>query len=125
MPTWLIIVLAVLVLLAVGGAIAARRRLAATSDRFDANLQQVNRDLAAAHAEDRGWERGALESAARQAYSAERDGAEPARPRARAGVDRPGTDEDKAVFRMRRRQRAPHPRPPRRRVGAGSARVGR
>jgi len=99
-PTWLIIVLAVLVLLAVGGAIAARRRLAATSDRFDTNLQQVNRDLALAHAEDRGWERGALEAAARQAYAAERGGAEPSDLELTQVVDRPGTDEDKAVFRV-------------------------
>jgi Tfp pilus assembly protein PilX len=99
MPTWLIIVLAVLVLLAVGGAIAARRRLAATSDRFDANLQQVNRDLALAHAEDRGWERSALEAAARQAYAAERGGAEPSDLELTQVIDRPGTDEDKAVFR--------------------------
>lgn len=99
MPTWLIIVLAVFALLAVGGAIAARRRLAATSERFDANLQQVNRDLAAAHAEDRGWERSALEAAARQAYAAERDGAEPSDLELTLVIDRPGTDEDKAVFR--------------------------
>ena len=99
MPTWLIIVLAVLVLLAVGGAIAARRRLAATSDRFDAHLQQVNRDLAAAHAEDRGWERGTLETAARQAYAAERGGAEPADIELTQVIDRPGTDDDKAIFR--------------------------
>ena len=67
MPTWLIIVLAVFVVLAVGGAIAARRRLAATQDRFELDLQRVNRDLAAAHAEDRGWERATLEASARQA----------------------------------------------------------
>jgi len=99
MPTWLIIVLAVLVLLAVGGVIASRRRLAATSDRFDAHLQQVNHDLAAAHAEDRGWERGALETAARQAFAAER-GAEPSELELVQVIDRPGTEEDKAVFRV-------------------------
>ena len=99
MPTWLIIVLAVLALLAAGGVIASRRRFAATSDRFDANLQQVNRDLAAAHAEDRGWERGALEAAARQAYATERGGAEPSALELVQVIDRPGTDEDKAVFR--------------------------
>jgi hypothetical protein len=98
-PTWLIIVLAVLLVLAVGGAIAARRRLTATTDRFEASLQQVNRDLAVAHAEDRGWERGMLETAARQAYAAERGGAEPPDLELTQVVDRPGTDEDKAVFR--------------------------
>ena len=99
MPTWLIIVLAVIVVLAVGGAIAARRRLAVTQDRFDADLQRVNRDLAAAHAEDRGWDRGALETAARQAYAGAR-GSEPGDLELVQVVDRPGTDDDKAVFRI-------------------------
>ena len=100
MPTWLVIVLIVLALLAIGGAIAARRRLAATSEHFEAHLQQVNRDLAAARAEDRGWERSALEQAARDAYAAERGGAAPAGLELVQVVDRPGTDEDKAVFRV-------------------------
>jgi|SRR5215207_3318825 len=99
MPTWLIIVLAVLLVLAVGGAFAARRRLAATQDRFELDLQRVNRDLAAAHAEDRGWERAALETSARQAYAGER-GSEPTDLELVQVVDRPGTDEDKAVFRI-------------------------
>ena len=99
MPTWLIIVLAVLVVLAVGGAIAARRRLAQTQDRFEADLQRVNRDLASAHAEDRGWERGALEASARHAYATAHDGAEPPELELVQVIDRPGADEDKAVFR--------------------------
>jgi hypothetical protein len=99
MPTWLVIVIIVFVVLAVGGAIAARRRLAATSDRFEASLQQVNRDLAAAHAEDRGWDRGPLEAAARRAYTAER-GSEPEDLQLVQVIDRPGTDDDHAVFRI-------------------------
>jgi hypothetical protein len=98
-PTWLIIVLAVLLVLAVGGAIAARRRLAATEERFEADLQRVNRDLAAAHAEDNGWERTALEASARQAYAAER-GNEPTDLELVQVIDRPGTDDDRAVFRI-------------------------
>jgi len=102
MSAWEIVVIAlvvVLVLLAAGGALARRRQLASTRDRFDANLQQVNEDLAAAHAEDRGWERSALEDAARRAYTGERDGAEPGELVLIQVVDRPGTDDDKAVFR--------------------------
>ncbi len=99
MPTWLIVILAVLLVLAVGGAFARRRQLAAGRGRFDANLMQVNRDLAAAHAEDRGWERSALEDSARQAYAAERDGADAGELELSQVIDRPGTDEDKAVFR--------------------------
>jgi hypothetical protein len=103
MPTWLAIVIgvfvALVIILAVGGIYARRRQLAATQDRFDTNLAQVNRDLAAAHAEDRGWAREGLETAARGAYAAQR-GAEPADLTLVQIVDRPGTDEDKAVFRI-------------------------
>ena len=102
MPTWLIIVLAVLLVLAIGGAIAVRRRLAATEDQFEIDLRRVNRDLAAAHAEDRGWERGALEASARQAYAAAKDGAEPANLELVQVIDRPGTDDDHAIFRIGR-----------------------
>ena len=103
MPTWLAIVLgvfvALVIILAVGGMIGRRRQLAATRGRFDVNLAQVNRDLAAAHAEDRGWARESLDAAARAAYAAQRDGAEPDSLTLVQIIDRPGTDEDKAVFR--------------------------
>ena len=93
------IVVLVFALLAVGGAIARRRQLAATEERFDANLAQVNRELAAAHAEDRGWERGGLQAAARAAWEQARPGTEPGELVLVQIVDRPGTDDDKAVFR--------------------------
>jgi hypothetical protein len=101
MPTWLIIVLVivlVLVVLAVGGAIARRAQLARTRGAFDASLERVNRDLAAAAAADRGWDRDTLEAAARRAFATER-GAEPATLVLVEVLDRPGTDEDQAVFR--------------------------
>ena len=100
METWEIIVLvvvAVIVLLAVGGALARRRQLERSEGRFAANLSQVNRDLAAAHAEDRGWERSGLEEAARRAYAAER-GSDPGALELTQVIDRPGTDDDHAVF---------------------------
>ena len=103
MPVWLDIVIVVVILLllalAAGGAIARRRQLAATEQRFDANLAQVNQDLAAAHAEDRGWQPDLLDAAARQAWSQARPGTEPGELTLVQIVDRPGTDEDKAVFR--------------------------
>jgi membrane protein implicated in regulation of membrane protease activity len=98
--TWEIIVLALvalIILLAVGGAIARRRQLERSQGRFDENLAQVNRDLAAAHAEDNGWERSRLEDAARQAYASER-GSDPAELELVQVIDRPGTDDDRAVF---------------------------
>ena len=102
MPTWLAIVLgvfvALVIVLAVGGAYARRRQLAGSRERFDTHLAEVNRELAAAHASDRGWAREGLEAAARAAYGAQRDGAEPDVLQLVQIVDRPGTDDDKAVF---------------------------
>jgi hypothetical protein len=104
MPTWLAIVLgvfvALVILLAVGGAIARRRQLDAGRGRFATQLAHVNRELAAAHAEDRGWARDGLEAAARAAYASEHDGAEPEQLTLIQIVDRPGTEDDKAVFQV-------------------------
>ena len=101
MSTWEIVVVAVvivLIVLAVGGAIARRRQLEATQGRFDANLEQVNHDLAVARADDRGWERSTLLDAVRRTYAAERDGADAGEIQLIQVLDRPGTDDDKAVF---------------------------
>jgi uncharacterized Ntn-hydrolase superfamily protein len=98
MPTWLIIVIVVLLVLAVGGAIARRAQLARTRPAFEDSLERVNHDLAKAAAEDRGWDREHLESAARQAFTAQR-GSEPDELVLIEVRDRPGTDEDQAVFR--------------------------
>ena len=100
MPTWLLIVLIVLAILIVGGMLARQRQLARTSRRFEENLRKVNEELAAAHAEDRGWERSGLEAAAREAWRAQRPALEPADMVLVQIVDRPGTDDDKAVFRF-------------------------
>jgi hypothetical protein len=98
MPLWLIIVLVVLVLLAVGGAIARNRQLARTQGHFAEHLARVNRDLAAALAEDRGWEPTQLEAAARREWAQRREGAEPDEVTLYEVLDRPGTTRDKAVF---------------------------
>jgi membrane protein implicated in regulation of membrane protease activity len=105
MPTWLAIALgvfaALVIILAVGGSIARRRQLERTRGRFDEHLALVNRDLAAAHAEDRGWARGTLESAAREAWEAERPGTPLGDLTLVQIIDRPGTEDDKAVFEVR------------------------
>ena len=93
----ILIVAAVFVLLAVGGATAQRRRLAATEDRFAANLDRVNNDLAAAHAADKGWDPERLHDAARRILREHRGNAS-GDPQLVAVVDRPGTEDDKAVF---------------------------
>jgi Tfp pilus assembly protein PilX len=97
-PTWLIIVIVVLLVLAVGGSIARRAQLARSRSAFDHSLERVNHDLAEAAAQDRGWDRSTLEAAARRAFAQER-GAEPDALTLVEVLDRPGTDDDRAVFR--------------------------
>jgi hypothetical protein len=72
----------------------------ALEPRLEASLQEVNRRLAAARAEDRGWERGPLEAAALRAFAELQPGAEVRDHVLVQVLDRPGTDEDKAVFRL-------------------------
>jgi hypothetical protein len=95
-----LVVVGVLLLLAVGGAIANARRRRADAPRLEVSLDEVNRALAAAHAEDKGWEPEALNAAARRFFAERRPDA---RVREQALIlvdDRPGTDEDRAVFRF-------------------------
>ena len=98
MPHWLVIVLIVLAVLAIGGIIARFAQLRRSRPAFDRSLEHVNRDLVTAAAQDRGWNRETLEEAARRAYAAERGG-EPPELLLVEVRDRPGTDEDQAVFR--------------------------
>src|SRR5215211_2064771 len=99
MPTWLIIVLLALAVLAVGGYIARAMLSRRTEAQFRARLEQANHDLAEAAAADRGWDRETLEAAAHRIYEEQR-GREPAELLLIEVLDRPGTDEDLAVFRV-------------------------
>jgi hypothetical protein len=94
----LLIIILVLAVLAVGGVIARFMWLRQTETRFRARLEQADQDLAEAAAQDRGWDRERLESAARGAYRENR-GREPTELMLVEVLDRPGTDEDLAVFR--------------------------
>ena len=97
-----IIVLAIVAVVAifiVGGLIATRRRAAAQEARLRAQLEEANLALATAHAADKGWHRERLEQAAREAF-AERSKADVRELQLVQVVDRPGTDEDQAVFRV-------------------------
>jgi hypothetical protein len=97
----LIVIVVVLLALAAGGFVANRRRQAAMSTRFRESVERANRDLASAHAADRGWDPAVLEAAARAAFAEQRPGAGDIRDLALvAVVDPPGTDDDKAEFRV-------------------------
>lgn len=88
----------VLVLLFIGGYIASGRRNQALARRLHDEIEAADAALAAARAQDRGWEREKIESAAREAFSA-RGAGEIKELHLVQVVDRPGTDADEAVFR--------------------------
>ena len=96
--TIILIVLAVLiVVLAVGGYVANARRREREKASLIQRAEEADQHLAEAHAQDKGWERTGLEAAARALY-AERHGSEPRELMLVQVVDKPGTDEDEAVF---------------------------
>jgi hypothetical protein len=95
---WFVIVLIVFAVLAVLGFLVRGAQLRRSRPAFERSLEQVNRDLAAAAAQDRGWDRSTLEDAARRIYASERGGDPPELLLVEVR-DRPGTDEDQAVFR--------------------------
>jgi type II secretory pathway pseudopilin PulG len=95
----IVVVVLVIAALVVGGLVASGRRARAEEARSRAELEAANQALALARAEDRGWERSLLEAACRAAF-AERSPAEVRRLELVQVVDRPGTEEDQAVFRV-------------------------
>jgi hypothetical protein len=95
----LIVVAVLLVALIVGGFVASGRRRRGDDEALRAELARANEQLALAHAQDKGWERSGLERAARGAF-ARRSPADVRALHLVQVVDRPGTDEDQAVFRV-------------------------
>ena len=112
MPTWLIVLLlvaaALVVLLALGGGLAVSRRRRRETPAFEARLEEANRALAEAHAKDKGWEPGALHEAAQRAFAGERPGSTVREMTLVQVVDRPGIEEDEAVFRFETSEGAVH-----------------
>lgn len=103
MSTGAIIAIAVaggLVLLAIGGALANSRLRRRTAGEFQVSVDAVNRDLARARAQDKGWDADLLADAARRAFEAERPGVTVVEQTLVAVIDRPGVEEDQAVFRI-------------------------
>jgi hypothetical protein len=94
--------------LATAGWAGAGRRARAGEGKLLEQLQSAERELAQAHATDKGWDRALLEAAARAAV-AERFGDTPVSGLQLVQVlDRPGTDADQAVFRVETGDGAEH-----------------
>ena len=92
--------LALILLLALGGAIASARRQAAREADLRRRIGEANEALALAHAQDKGWDRATLEPP-RAPRSRERYPGQPIDALHLVQVvDRPGTEEDEAVFRV-------------------------
>ena len=94
-----LVAVVLLVVLVIGGYVATGRRARADDAALRAELEAANRALAIAHAQDKGWERSLLEEAARTAF-ADRSPAEVRELQLVQVVDKPGTEDDQAVFRV-------------------------
>jgi type II secretory pathway pseudopilin PulG len=93
-----IVIVAIVVALFAGGMVAVARRRRERGSAFRTEVERANGALAAARAEDRGWDPELLESAARAACA--RRGASTLRSlHLIQVVDRPGTEHDEARFR--------------------------
>jgi hypothetical protein len=99
LPAVLLILAALLVVLFVGGLITSGRRRRVMAERLHAQIEAADAALADARASDRGWERHAIEAAARSALAQRRPDADVKELQLVQVVDRPGTDADEAVLR--------------------------
>ncbi len=98
LATVLLVVLVLFLLLAAGGYLAMSRRTRGRDHELLEQLGRAERELAAAHAADKGWDPATLDAAARAA-AAERFGPVRALQLVQV-IDKPGTDADQAVFRV-------------------------
>jgi type II secretory pathway pseudopilin PulG len=96
----ILVLLGLLLLAAVLGSVVATRRNRAGAASFSESLTAVDRQLAAATAEDHGWERATLDAAARSAFADHRPGVKPQQLELTQIVDEPGTDSDLAIYRI-------------------------
>ncbi|MDX6665761.1 MAG: hypothetical protein QOG68_1967 [Solirubrobacteraceae bacterium] len=103
MDTWEIVLLAivgVLVLLFLLGLAGNARVRRARDGSLTEKIAAADAALASARAEDRGWDPALLEAAARTAFEARHPGAKVQALDLIQVVDRPGTDEDRALMRV-------------------------
>lgn len=94
----LLVLAALLALLFIGGYVANQRRFFADRELHARRIAEADHALEAARAADRGWDRAALEAAARAALEAERPQFRYEQLSLVLVDDRPGVDEDRAHF---------------------------
>jgi hypothetical protein len=95
----IVVVVLLVIVLGIGGYVASGRRQRADEPELAAELEQANEALAIARASDKGWERSLLDEACRLAF-ADRSTAEIRELQLVQVVDKPGTEDDQAVFRV-------------------------
>ena len=96
----IIVVILLAVIFAIGGYVAMSRRTQAREGGFLDELKKADRELAQAHATDKGWDRATLEAAARSAAAERFATADIGELQLVQVVDKPGTDADQAIFRV-------------------------
>lgn len=94
----ILIVVAVVVVLVATGLVASRRRVDVEAADYRRHVAAADGALELARAGDRGWDRAALEAAARDALGAHRPGIEFDDLHLVLVEDRPGVEEDRAHF---------------------------
>ena len=95
----IIILVLVVLLLIVGGLIAINRRWNREDRKLRVAIQEADTALALARAADNGWHRETLEAAARDAFAVRSPAAVRELQLVKV-VDKPGTEEDQALFRV-------------------------
>jgi hypothetical protein len=96
----IVVVVGLIVLLALGGALAAARRARSLEADLKRRIGEANEGLALARAQDRGWDRDTLDAVARAAFTELHPGKTVDTLLLVQVEDRPGTDEDVAVFQV-------------------------
>lgn len=94
----LIVIGAIVVLFAIGGAIAVAKRSRQQDATFGEHLEAADAMLEQARAADRGWHRDTMEAAARDAIAQSRPGWDYDDLHLVLVDDRPGVNEDRAHF---------------------------
>jgi hypothetical protein len=96
----LIVLVGIVVLLALGGYMSVAQRARSRERELLRQVEEADQALAQAHATDNGWDRAALEAAARSAFSDRFGSTAFDELQLVQVIDRPGTDADQAIFRV-------------------------